>query len=203
MRWFVGLCAAVAAERVAELGWSRAHGQRQARRGGRVVREPAYAAMVGLHAGTLLLAPLESQGRRARPSLWTMIALGALVAATGLRAWTLATLGDAWSTRVIGFDGDRPRVVTDGPYRFIRHPNYLAVIVELAALPLAGGAWATALVATTVNAFILARRIAVEERELERDRRWRAAMADTPRLLPLWGSLLESVRPLWQRSRLA
>ena len=193
MRWFLALTTAVAAERVAELGWSRAHERRMARRGGEVVREPLYAVMVALHAGTLLAAPVESwlRGRARRGSgVSTATSAGrglgllGLAAATALRVWTLRTLGDSWSTRVTRFaDGGR-RVVTAGPYRFIRHPNYLAVILELAALPLAGGAWATALGATALNALVLARRIPVEERELSADPTWRAVMLDRPRLLP-------------------
>jgi methyltransferase len=188
MRWFNLLCGAVAAERVAELLWSRAHERRQARHGGRLVHEPAYAVMVALHAGTLVAAPLEARLRPRPPSPGTTaLALGALAAASALRAWTLATLGDAWSTRVTRFAYGRRPVVTRGPYRYVRHPNYLAVIIELAALPLAGGAPGTALVASLVNAAVLRRRIAVEERELIRDPLWRATVHHQPRLLPrLW-----------------
>src|SRR5207302_9189423 len=60
MSWFLALCGAVAAERLAELRWSRAHERRMARRGGELVREPLYAAMVALHAGVLVAAPLEA-----------------------------------------------------------------------------------------------------------------------------------------------
>jgi len=156
-----------------------------ARRGGRVVAEPWYAAMVALHTGTLIAAPVEAwlRGRTAPPAV-RGVALAGLGAATALRIWTLRTLGDSWSTRVTRFaDGGR-RVVTRGPYRWIRHPNYLAVILELAALPLAGGAYATALAATALNALVLSRRIPLEERELAADPAWRAVMLARPRFLP-------------------
>ena len=186
MRWFLGLTAAIAGERLGELIWSRAHERRMSRRGGAVVREPWYAAMVAVHAGTLVAAPLEATLRRSRtPPLVRGAALGALAAATALRIWTLRTLGDSWSTRVTRFDGAGRRVVTRGPYRFIRHPNYLAVILELAAFPLAGGAWMTALAATALNALVLHHRIPLEERELAHDPAWRAAMLGRPRFLPL------------------
>ncbi len=188
MRWFLALCGAVAVERLAELRWSRAHERRLARRGAEVVREPWYAAMVALHAGTLVAAPLEAAWRARSATLPppSLRALGlvALAGATALRVWTLRTLGDSWSTRVTRFAGGRRRVVTDGPYRFVRHPNYAAVIVELAALPLAGGAVVTALVATLGNALVLSRRIPLEERELARDPAWRAAMLPKPRFVP-------------------
>jgi methyltransferase len=192
MRWFFSLCGAVAAERIAELAWSRAHERRMARRGGAVVREPWYAAMVAVHAGTLVAAPAEAWLRHRTtsallpPSVRAACAvagLTGLAAATVLRIWTLGTLGDSWSTRVTRFAGGGRRTITHGPYRYIRHPNYLAVILELASLPLAGGAVVTALVASALNALVLSQRIPLEERELAADPAWRAAMADKPRLL--------------------
>ena len=189
--WFFALTATVAAERLAELAWSRAHERRMRRRGGSVVREPWYAAMVALHAGTLVAAPVEAwlRARRGAPRpLVRAIGLCGLVAATALRAWTLSTLGDSWSTRVTRFAGGGRRVTTGGPYRFIRHPNYLAVILELAALPLAGGAVVTALAASALDALVLSRRIPLEERELAADPIWRATMLARPRLWPRLGS---------------
>jgi methyltransferase len=188
MRWFLTLTAAVAAERVAELAWSRLHERRMARRGGSVVREPAYAAMVALHTGTLIAAPIEAwlRGGPSSPALRALAyaGIGGLAAATALRIWTLRTLGDSWSTRVTRFAGGGRRIVTSGPYRYIRHPNYLAVMLELASLPLAGGALVTALAATALNALVLSRRIPLEERELAADPAWRAAMLPRPRFLP-------------------
>ena len=193
MRWFFGLTGVVALGRLAELVWSRRHERALARRGAELVREPAYAAMVAVHAGTLVAAPIESWlRRRRRHRLVGAIALAALGGATALRIWTLRTLGESWSTRVTRFRRGGRRVVTDGPYRFIRHPNYAAVIVELLALPLAGGAWTTALVASALDAMVLARRIAVEERELAADPEWRATMAHKPRFVP---RLLPRVAP--------
>src|SRR5439155_19164881 len=105
-----------------------------------------------------------------------------LGAATALRLWMLASMRGSWSVRVVR----PPRIVTRGPYRFIRHPNYLAVIVELAALPLTGGAWATALLASAANALLLARRIPYEEKLLFRNRRYRRHFAELPRFVPSW-----------------
>ncbi len=192
MRWFFGLTAAVAVERLAELAWSRRHERRMAARGGAVVREPWYAAMVALHAGVLVAAPLEAWLRarsgRTPPAALVLVGGAGLALATALRLWTLRTLGESWSTRVTRFAGGGRRVVTDGPYRFIRHPNYLAVILELASLPLAGGAVFTALASSAVNALVLSRRIPLEERELAADATWRAAMLPRPRLWPRLGS---------------
>ena len=194
MRWFLALTAAVAGERLAELAWSRRHERAMARRGGAVVREPWYAAMVALHAGTLVAAPIEAALRSRRGArspaarrAGTLAGIAGLVglgAATALRIWTLRTLGESWSTRVTHFPRGGRRVVTGGPYRFIRHPNYLAVILELALLPLVGGVVATALAVTALNALVLSRRIPLEERELAADPAWRAVMLARPRFLP-------------------
>jgi methyltransferase len=186
MRWFLALTAAVAAERVAELAFSRAHERRMSRRGGSVVHEPWYAVMVALHTGTLVAAPIEARLRGGQtPMALRALGLAGLGAATALRIWTLRTLGDSWSTRVTRFASGR-RVVTSGPYRWIRHPNYLAVILELASLPLAGGAVWTALAASALNALVLSRRIPLEERELAADPSWRDAMRSRPRFVPRW-----------------
>ena len=179
------LYAAVGVERLCELAWSRAHERRLARAGGRRVEERAFGWMAALHTGVLVAAPVESWLARRRPPRALVAAAAlALAGATALRAWALGSLGDAWSVRVIEFpDGKRP-LVTRGPYRFVRHPNYLAVIVELAALPLVGGAYATAIAATLANAALLARRIPLEERALFADARYREAMGAKPRFVP-------------------
>ena len=189
MASFFELCLAVAAERVAELFWSRAHERRMGRRGGRVLREPAYAAMVAVHAGTLMAAPLEARLTSVRVSTPAArvvrgLAWGALGVATALRLSALRALGDSWSTRVTRFaDGER-RVVTSGPYRHIRHPNYLAVILELAALRSSaarGGRrwWRPASTRWCWRGASRSRSASSRA-----DRRWREHFAPLPRFLP-------------------
>jgi methyltransferase len=170
VRRFFTLCTAIAIERVLELAWS-------SRR--RAPRENIFPWMVALHAGTLVAAPLEARLMQRRPVRAAWIALGA---ATALRIWMLASLRRSWSVRVVR----PPRIVTRGPYRFIRHPNYLAVIVELAALPLAGGAWVTALLASAANTLLLQRRIPYEEKLLFGDRHYRRHFGKLPRFIPRW-----------------
>jgi methyltransferase len=78
-------------------------------------------------------------------------------------------------------------VVSTGPFRYVRHPNYVAVFVELAALPMVHCAWLTALGASILHVFILRRRIALEERVLLADEGYRAVMGGKPRFIPrLW-----------------
>jgi methyltransferase len=93
---------------------------------------------------------------------WPMIAL--VLAAQALRWWCIATLGPRWNTRVIVVPS-LPLVDT-GPYQWLRHPNYLAVVVEGAALPLAGSAWITACTFTALNAALLTVRLRCETRAL-------------------------------------
>ena len=93
---------------------------------------------------------------------WPMIAL--VVAANALRWWCIATLGPYWSARVIVIPGTT--LVRSGPYRWFAHPNYVAVIVEGAALPLAGSAWITACAFTVLNAALLTVRLRCETRAL-------------------------------------
>jgi len=87
-----------------------------------------------------------------------------VLGAQALRWWCIATLGRQWNTRVIIVPG-LARVV-DGPYRVLRHPNYVAVVLEGLALPLVHSAWITAVVFTVVNAALLAVRLRVENAAL-------------------------------------
>jgi methyltransferase len=83
-----------------------------------------------------------------------------------LRYWAIASLGGRWTTRVVYVPGD-PLVVT-GPFRLVRHPNYAAVVAEVAAIPLVHTAWLTAVVFSVANAWLLRRRIGVEDALLDR-----------------------------------
>ena len=167
MTWYLLLIAAVAAERVAELvvsqrnlAWSRA-------RGGVEFGAGHYPAMVVLHTGLLVGCVVEVYALH-RPFMgwlgWPMLAV--VLAAQGLRWWCIATLGRQWNTRVVVVPGARR--VTGGPYRYISHPNYVAVVAEGIALPLVHSAWLTAAVFTALNAALLSTRISTENAALAR-----------------------------------
>jgi methyltransferase len=94
----------------------------------------------------------------------------------------MLALGRLWNVRLVQRP-DQP-VIASGPYRFVRHPNYLAVVLELAAVPLALGAYGTALLAGAANALVLWRRIAAEERYLFSVPGYAAAFAAKKRLIP-------------------
>jgi len=164
---YVALVAAVAVERLIELAISRRHARRLRARGGVEAGGEHYPMMVAVHTAFLAACPLEVYGFQ-RPLLpWLALPmLLLLVGSMALRYWVVATLGERWSTRVIVLPGAAP--VERGPFRYLRHPNYLAVIVEMAALPLIHSAWITAIVFSAANAAILRTRIATEDAALGR-----------------------------------
>lgn len=162
---FTLLIVLVGLERIVELvvsqrnlAWSRA-------RGGVEVGGGHYPFMVVLHTGLLVGALVEVQ--LAQPALtpwwsWSMVVL--VVLAQALRWWCIGTLGHRWNTRIVIVPG-LPRV-TSGPYRWLAHPNYVAVAIEGLALPLAGQAWITALLFTVLNALLMRVRIRAEDAAL-------------------------------------
>ncbi len=161
MTWFTWLIVAVGLERLAELVVSKRNAAWSFARGGVESGQRHYRVMVVLHTGLLVGVLVEVWLRRPAflPALgWTMLAL--VLAAQALRWWCIVTLGHQWNTRVIVVPG-LPRV-TGGPYRFLAHPNYVAVVIEGFALPLVHSAWITALVFTLCNAAVLWVRIRVE-----------------------------------------
>ena len=90
--------------------------------------------------------------------------LGAFLLLQAARLWVIASLGRFWTTRVITLPG--APLVRRGPYRWLKHPNYLVVVAEIAVLPLTFGAWALALGFSLANAALLADRIRTEEKAL-------------------------------------
>ncbi|NUV67410.1 MULTISPECIES: isoprenylcysteine carboxyl methyltransferase family protein [unclassified Streptomyces] len=167
MTWYTVLVLAVAAERLAELVVARRNTRWSLARGGVESGREHYPAMVALHTALLAgcLAEVHLADRAFPPVLgWVMVA--AVVAAQALRWWCIRTLGPRWNTRVIVVPG-LPRV-TGGPYRWLSHPNYVAVAAEGLALPLVHGAWVTALVFTALNAALMVVRIRCEDGALAR-----------------------------------
>ncbi len=166
LSWYLLLLAAVAVERVVELLVSQRNLRWARAQGGVEVGATHYRWMVLTHLGLLVLPPLEVWAFD-RPFIallgWPMLAVVAVTMA--LRYWVITTLGKRWNTRVVVVPG--VRLALDGPYRWLRHPNYLAVILEVAALPLVHSAWLSALVFSAANALILFVRIRVEERALD------------------------------------
>lgn len=160
------LVAAVALERVAELVVSRSHLRWALDNGGVEHGRGHYPPMVLLHCALLAGCLLEVLALdRTAPPLLAAGALVVVLASQGLRWWCIASLGRQWNTRVVVVPS--AALVGTGPYRWVRHPNYVAVVAEGLALPLVHGAWTTALVFTVLNgALLLGVRIPTEERAL-------------------------------------
>lgn len=180
---FVALCAAIGLERLVELALSRRHAARAFARGGIEVGRGHLGAMVAMHATFLVAAPLEVVLlRRPLLPLLAVPSLAVVAMAMALRYWCILTLRERWNTRVIVVPGEE--AVVAGPYRWLRHPNYLAVIAEIAALPLVHTAWITSVVWSALNACVLSVRIRVEEEALTRHAAYGARLGAMPRLLP-------------------
>ena len=181
--WYMLLVAAVAVDRLAEMTYSRANQRRMGQMGARKVHDPVFAGMVLLHAGYLTLAPLEV-ALLGRPFLpWLGIpALLLFLAANALRVWAIRSLAVHWNMQIVASQSLGP--VASGPYRWIRHPNYVAVFFEVLTLPLIHTAWITAAVATMAHVVLLRRRIAAEEQVLMSDPGYRSLMGHKPRFVP-------------------
>lgn len=180
---FLALVALVALLRLVELRVAARNRRRLLARGGVEVGEGHYPWMVVLHAAWFAGAPLEVWllGRPFLPLL-ALPMLALVAGAMALRWWVIATLGERWTTRIVVLPGAAP--VTGGPYRLLRHPNYLAVVVEIAALPLVHTAWLTAALFSFANAALLRVRIAAEERALAGASDYAERFAGRPALLP-------------------
>ncbi|MFH1176345.1 MAG: isoprenylcysteine carboxylmethyltransferase family protein [Acidobacteriota bacterium] len=175
---FLGL---LYAERAVELVVSRRNLRRAFAAGAVEVGRGHYPVMVAVHA----LFPLACGAEvlvlhREFPGGLGFAMLGVAVACQALRWWAIATLGWRWNTRIVVAPGAAP--VTAGPYRFLRHPNYLAVLIESASVPLIHGAWLSAVVFAVANAGLLSVRIPAEERALGTT--WAERFANRPRFLP-------------------
>ncbi|MHB0963222.1 MAG: isoprenylcysteine carboxyl methyltransferase family protein [Gemmatimonadaceae bacterium] len=178
---YLGLLVCVAFERFAELRISRRNRASAIAQGGREYGAAAFRVMAAVH--TIFLVACGAEVLILHRTFDSRVGVPALALAFGaqtLRWWAIAALGPRWNVRVIVVPGLAP--VTTGPYRWLRHPNYLAVIVEIAALPLVHGAWLTAVVFSALNAGLLAARIRTEEAAM--GDAYAVTFADTPRLVP-------------------
>jgi methyltransferase len=180
---YIGLLAAVGAERIAELLLSRRNARLAFARGGVETGALHFRWMTLLHAAFLPACALEA-ARREFPGALGWVALSLVLCAQALRWWAIASLGESWNVRVIVVPDALPK--RSGPYRWVRHPNYIAVIVELLCIPLVHGAWLCALVFSALNALVLRVRIRDEERALGPS--WQREFAQVPRFIPHGGA---------------
>lgn len=178
---YLALLVAVGLERILELVISRRNARIQLARGAVEVGTAHFRAMTLVHAAFLPACFAEAWLLERTASLVVgLTALLAALAAQGLRWWAVTTLGTRWNVRVIAKLDDAP--IHTGPYKVVRHPNYLAVALEMFSLPLVHGAFVTAIVFTAANALLMRVRIPAEERAL--GKLYAEQFAATPRLWP-------------------
>jgi methyltransferase len=146
-------------QRLAELVVARRHTRDLLAEGGYEVGADHYRWIVLVHAGWLLALLMWLVTGMARLQL---MPLGLYVLLQPVRLWVMASLGRYWTTRIIVLP--KTPLIRRGPYRFLRHPNYLVVVMEIALLPLAFGAWPLAVLFSALNAVILRRRLDAEGR---------------------------------------
>ena len=151
----------VAAQRLIELEISRRNTKWLLARGAHEVGRRHYPLFVALHS-TWLLAVLVLVDTDASINPWW---LSLFLILQGARVWVMVSLGRYWTTRIITLP-DAP-LIDRGPFRYCRHPNYMIVVGEFAALPLAFGAWSLALAFSLLNGALLFHRVKVENSALQ------------------------------------
>jgi methyltransferase len=156
--------ALVAAQRLFELVLARRHELRARARGAVERGRGHYPFIVALHILWLMSTLVEGLLRGPDVPAYWPVPLSMFLLAQPLRYWALFSLGENWNTRILVVPGAKP--VRRGPYRYLSHPNYVAVVVEILTFPLIFGAWITALVFTALNAAVLSVRIREEDRAL-------------------------------------
>jgi methyltransferase len=178
---YIGFIALLATERIFELVLSRRNARRAFARGGVEVGQAHYRFMAVFHSLFLVACVAEPMlFSRPFPGALGWNALAFAVAAQALRYWAIMTLGDRWNVRVIVLPGAGP--VIAGPYQWVRHPNYVAVAVEILFVPLIHGCWLTAVVFSLGNVGLMLVRIRAEEAALGSS--YARAFAGTPRFIP-------------------
>lgn len=178
---FVG---ALGLERLYELRLSRRNAASAFARGAIEHGRGHFRVMSALHTAFLASCVAEVWLlHRGFPGASGWLFLAGALLAQSLRYWAIGTLGDRWNVRVIVEPESEP--VTRGPYRFVRHPNYLAVVLEILCVPLVHGAYLTAIFFSAANAVLLTVRIRAEERAL--GSRYASTFRDRPRFLPRVG----------------
>lgn len=183
-RWiFLCLLTSLGIQRLLELRLSARHERRILELGGREHAPNQFTVMRWVHVAWFVAMMAEVFGLQ-RPFNPTLASVASLpfLAGQALRYAAIHTLGERWTVRVMTLPGAKP--VTQGIYRFIRHPNYLGVILEIGAVPLLHDAYVTAISFSIANALLLAWRIRTEEMALKEQNNYEQVFAGRPRFLP-------------------
>jgi len=188
------LVVAVALQRMLEVRVSRLNEAELKARGALEHAQEQMPVMVAVHTAWLVCIFLEV-GLLDRPFRGGLAFFSLVVFCAGqvLRLLAIHALGTRWTVKVITLPRESP--VTGGVFRYLRHPNYVGVILEIAALPLIHGAWLTAVVFSVLNGLLLSRRIRAEEQALQASSDYAERFADRPRLWPKLGGPTSDADP--------
>ncbi|MFB4165438.1 isoprenylcysteine carboxyl methyltransferase family protein [Alteribacillus sp. JSM 102045] len=166
MTLFLILFTFVVLQRLAEVIYAHQNEKRMKAKGAVEIGASHYKWIVMLHIFFFLSLITEVSGRQFELGKGWQVFLLLFFIVQCLRIWTLVSLGQYWNTKIIVLPGEKK--VSQGPYRWLSHPNYVIVGVEIIILPLIFGAWITALFFFAANTIILLTvRIPAEERALE------------------------------------
>ncbi|QPA32729.1 isoprenylcysteine carboxyl methyltransferase family protein [Thermaerobacillus caldiproteolyticus] len=141
-----------------------------------------YPWIVAMHALFFVSFWIEATLKGGQLSPWWPFLFSFFTAVQGLRIWTLWSLGRLWNTKILVLPN--AHVVVKGPYRWLRHPNYLIVTLEMILIPLLFEAYWTALIFSVLNAFLLSIRISTEEQALSAMTNYKHKFRDRPRFFP-------------------
>jgi methyltransferase len=180
---YISLLVLVGIERLAELVISRRNQRNLEKQGVHKIPEPHFRWMVVVHTCILVGAGAEVLflHRPLIPALAVSMSV-VFVLSNVLRWWVIRILAGHWNVEVM--DSARVGVVSSGPYRWIRHPNYVGVVAEVFSLPMIHTAWITAIAGTLGYLLILRKRIRVEDGALMADPKYRLTMGGKPRFFP-------------------
>ncbi len=166
MPYLIGFIAAIIVQRLLELGVAKRNLEFALESGGKEYSPEHYKFIVLLHVSWIVFMLLEGILRGSSLSGLWWLWLGFFVLAQFGRYWAISSLGKYWNTRIIIIPGGNR--VAKGPYKYVKHPNYIVVALELFVAPLIFGCWVTAVISSIVNAvLLLGVRIPAEERALE------------------------------------
>lgn len=177
------LFAFLIAQRLTELTIAKSNEKWMKERGAFEVGGEHYKWIVAVHLLFFISLLVEVKGFGARPAFWWPLPFAFFAAAQVLRFWALRSLGRYWNTRIIVLP--EAKVVEKGPYRFLRHPNYVIVAIEILAIPLIFQAYVTAILFTVLNAVVLlCVRIPEEEKALKEATNYDESTGNRPRFFP-------------------
>jgi len=180
---YICLLVLVGIERLGEVAVSRRNQSKMRAQGAQKIREPHFPWLVAFHTVVLIAAGLEVLllNRPLIPAL-AIAMLALFILSNLIRYWVIYLLADLWNIQIM--DSGRIGIITSGPYRWVRHPNYVGVVLEVFSLPMIHTAWITAVAGTLGYFEILRRRIKIEDQVLMANPAYREAMGDKPKFFP-------------------